>query len=143
MSVTLHDFIAQLISAPCRGASVILQNAHGSTELLGDDLYVSATDEWMTLYHRETAQPEDRSHLHLRRGSFAYARVVEREGQTARVVFSTTRETFPGDDEDAPLSIYFRSFYEYSDGGKRLLPDRRAAFEAWVGQHGREFVLSR
>ena len=43
----------------------VLRNAHGSSEFKGQDLYLSAYEEWLTVYHATPPNPESQSHLHL------------------------------------------------------------------------------
>ena len=57
-NVTLEYLLAELITS--RGA-FILQNAHGSMELQGDDLYLSPTEEWITIYHEGAANPDHKA----------------------------------------------------------------------------------
>ncbi|MFQ6672074.1 MAG: hypothetical protein ACE5KY_02145 [Candidatus Tectimicrobiota bacterium] len=141
MTTALRDteLIERLLPSVHRGGTILLRTEQGTMELRGDDLVLAASEEWLTIYHSTAASPEARSHLHLRPGSFRYARVVEREGATPFVGFWQTHE----DDPEArpPLAIYFPASFDWAKG-RAPIEENQQLFQDWVDHHGREFALT-
>ncbi len=132
-SVNLEDLIGELIAL--RGV-FILQNAHGSMELQGDDLYLSPIEEWITIYHERASSPESQSHLHLRRAMLRSARIARDPDETPHLQFFQT----PKPSEDCTLVWYFPSFYDYRNG-KADVPENHKIYDAFVEAHGSEFAI--
>ena len=121
-------------------------------ELRGDDLKLKSTDTWLTIYHGRAENSERMSHIHLRRNSFGFAHITEREGGTTQLAFWKNESDARGATEismesgtDAPLkppfAMFFAAFYDWSGPEKKALPENRARCEAWIAEHGREFAL--
>ncbi len=132
-NVILEDLLAELIA--CRGA-FILQNAHGSMEFQGDDLYLSPIEEWITIYHEGASNPESQGHLHLRRAMLRSARIAREFGETPHLQFFQTSEP----EGESTLAWYFPSFYDYQKG-KADIPENQQIYEAFVDAHGSEFAI--
>jgi len=131
--VMLEELLTELIA--CRGA-FILENAHGSMELRGDDLYLSPTEEWITVYHEGASSPESQSHLHLRRAMLRSARIAREPEETPHLQFFQT----PEPSGESTLVWYFPSFYDYRNG-KADVPENRKIYDAFVDAHGTEFAI--
>ena len=114
----------------------ILRNGIGSMELHGEDFYLSAYQEWLTVYHETTPRsPESRSHLHLRWQTLKSAEIREEAGHTSHLAFFDTPEpAVPGGDE-SPLVWYFPSFYNWSNN-KAEIPENLALYNAFIEQYG-------
>ncbi|MCZ6659114.1 MAG: hypothetical protein O7C67_17645 [Gammaproteobacteria bacterium] len=132
-NVMLQDLLAELIAV--RGV-FILQNAHGSMELQGDDLYPSSTAEWITLYHNGVSNPESQGHLHLRRAMLRSARIAREPGETPHLQFFQTPEPAG----ESTLAWYFPSFYDYQKGKADILENQKI-YDAFVDAHGSEFAI--
>ncbi|MCZ6871641.1 MAG: hypothetical protein O7G84_19255 [Gammaproteobacteria bacterium] len=132
-SVNLEDLIGELIDL---GGVFILQNAHGSMEFQGDDLYLSPIEEWITIYHERASSPESQSHLHLRRAMLRSARIARDPDETPHLQFFQT----PEPSEDCTLVWYFPSFYDYRNG-KADVPKNHKIYHAFVEAHGSEFAI--
>lgn len=131
--VMLEELLTELIA--CRGA-FILENAHGSMEFRGDDLYLSPTEEWITVYHEGASGPESQSHLHLRRAMLRSARIAREPEETPHLQFFQT----PEPSGESTLVWYFPSFYDYRNG-KADVPENRKIYDAFVDAHGTEFAI--
>ncbi|MFQ5893232.1 MAG: hypothetical protein ACE5H5_02865 [Nitrospinota bacterium] len=131
--------IERLMPAVCEGGTIMLRTEQGTMELRGDDLVLTASEEWLTIYHATAASPEERSHFHLRPGSFRYARVVEREGATPFVGFWRTQEDDP--EAKPPLAIYFPALFDWAKD-RAPIEKNQQLFRKWVDHHGREFTLT-
>lgn len=115
----------------------VLYNTHGAMELRGTDFYMSPSTEWLTIYHTGAANPESRSHMHLRWRTFQSANIVEEEGQTPHLAFSATTKSV-----DEPQFVwYFPDFYDWGNT-KAEIPGNIAQYESFVQQYGAhlEFV---
>lgn len=124
------------------GVVVLLRNAAGSMELRGDDLALRTSESWLTIYHSDTERAggsESRSHLHLRRGAFRVARVVEQDGRTPILEFWTHPEDAERDGRP-PLTVIFPSFYDWQNG-KAPIPENHEWFRNWIENNGRCFTL--
>ena len=126
--MTVQALLELLI--PMRG-TFILQNAHGSMELRGDDFYLHPYNEWLTIYHAAPKNPESQSHLHLRWQTLRSAVIVQQPGQTPHLAFYQTPEAVG----EAALLWYFPSFYDWSRG-KAEISSHIAQYEAFVARHG-------
>ena len=124
------DLIKDLVSL---GGTIILRNEFGTTELRGDDFTVRDTGSWLTLYHSTCKNPEQRSHLHLRKESYKFAEVVENPGYTPFIAFwkSEDREEAIGEKKKPTFAIYFPSFYSWKDGEKTPLLENQETFSNW------------
>ena len=131
--VRLEDLLAELIAL--RG-TFILDNAHGSMELRGGDLYLSPTEEWITLYHEGASSPEAQSHLHLRRAMLRSARIARQPEETPHLQFFQT----PEQSGESTLVWYFPSFYNYRKG-KVDVPKNQKIYDTFVAGHGSEFAI--
>jgi hypothetical protein len=129
----LESLLAELIAI--RG-TFILDNAHGSMEFRGDDLYLSPTEEWITVYHQGASSPESQSHLHLRRAMLRSARIAREPEETPHLQFFQT----PEPSGESTLVWYFPSFYDYRNG-KADVPENRKIYDAFVDAHGTEFAI--
>jgi hypothetical protein len=109
----------------------VFYNAHGAMELRGADFYMSPSPDWLTVYHTGVSNPESRSHVHLKWRTFQSASIVEEEGQTPHLAFSTT--TTPADEPQ--LVWYFPSFYDW-DNNKAEIPGNIAQYKQFVQQYG-------
>ncbi len=109
----------------------VFYNAHGAMELRGADFYMSPSTEWLTIYHTEAQPPESRSHMHLRWRTFESASIVEEEGQTPHLAFSTT----PTSVDEPQLVWYFPSFYDW-EHNKAEIPENIAQYHDFVQQYG-------
>ncbi len=132
-NVILEDLLAELIAF--RGA-FILQNAYGSMEFQGDDLYLSPTKEWITIYHEGASNPESQSHLHLRRAMLRSARIARELEETPYLQFFQA----PKPSGESTLVWYFPSFYDYQKG-KADIPENQKIYDAFVDAHGGEFAI--
>ena len=132
-NVMLEDLLAELIAI--RGV-FILENAHGSMEFQGDDLYLSPIEEWITIYRESASNPESQSHLHLRRATMRSARIARELGETPHLQFFQT----PEPEGESTLAWYFPSFYDYQRG-KADIPENQKIYEAFVDAHGSEFAI--
>ena len=132
-NVMLEDLLAELIAI--RGV-FILENAHGSMEFQGDDLYLSPIEEWITIYHEGASNPESQGHLHLRRAMLRSARIARELGETPHLQFFQTPEPAG----ESTLAWYFPSFYDYQRG-KADIPENQKIYEAFVDAHGSEFAI--
>jgi hypothetical protein len=121
-----------------RPGMIVLRNAQGTMELKGQDLIMKDHQDWITIYHDGEKSSETRSHLHMRKNSYAYAIVRELEGYTPHMTFWITKEDFCED--KPPFAVYFPSFYDWTDG-KTALKENHVYYEAWVKEHGCEFEL--
>jgi hypothetical protein len=128
-AMTFKELLDALI--PMHG-TFILRNEHGSMELRGDDFYLSAYKEWLTVYHTtEPKSPESRSHLHLKWQTFRSAVMAHEEGQTPHLAFYATPEPV-----DEPLLVwYFPSFYDWANN-KAEISANIAQYEAFVQRYG-------
>ncbi len=109
----------------------VFYNAHGAMELRGADFYMSPSTEWLTVYHTAASTPESRSHVHLKWRTFASASIVEEEGQTPHLAFSTTPKTV----DEPQLVWYFPSFYDWTNN-KAEMPENIARYDHFVQQYG-------
>lgn len=109
----------------------VFYNAHGAMELRGADFYMSPSTEWLTVYHTAASNPESRSHVHLRWRTFQSASIVEEEGQTPHLAFSTTPQAV----DEPQLVWYFPNFYDW-DNNKAEIPDNIAQYENFVQRYG-------
>jgi hypothetical protein len=127
--------------------TVILRNTGGTMELRGEDLALKYSESWLTIYHAGAEHSEHRSHLHLRRGIYRYACVMEVEKGTPRLAFwewAADAEALRAGVADAfkgPFVMFFASFYDWQRGGAPL-PENRARFEQWIDRYGRQFDLN-
>ncbi|MCR9141813.1 MAG: hypothetical protein NXI24_06140 [bacterium] len=132
--------------------TIILRNEFGTMELRGDDLTLKSGEQWLTIYHSRARNSERMSHVHLRRGVFGFAEILERDGGTAQMAFwkneSDARNAGELSMESGitspikpPFAIFFAAFYDWSGPEKRELPENRARYEAWAKEHGRSFRL--
>ncbi len=129
----LEDLLADLIAIQ---GVFILQNAHGSMELQGDDLYLNPTEEWITIYHEGASNPESQSHLHLRRAMLRSARIERVAEDTPHLQFFQT----PKPSGESSLAWYFPSFYDYRQGKSDILENQKV-YDAFVDAHGSEFAI--
>ena len=114
----------------------ILRNAHGAMELNSDDLYTSAAGEYVTLYQRGAANPESRSHLHLKWRTLRCARIEREEGETPHLAFYAEPEL-----GGEPLLLwYFPSFYDY-ERDRESIPENVARYEEFVRERGSDLRL--
>ncbi|MDA2917398.1 hypothetical protein MYX64_11280 [Nitrospinae bacterium AH_259_B05_G02_I21] len=127
-----------MLSYVRKGGMILLRNEQGAMELRGEDLVLRASEEWLTIYHSTAESSESQSHLHLRKRSFRYARVMEKEGATPFVAFWRTKEE--GTDTSPPFAIYFPSFYDWAKD-KAPIEENQRLFQEWLEQHGREFTM--
>lgn len=109
----------------------VFYNAHGAMELRGDDFYISPSTDWLTVYHTAASTPESRSHVHLKWRTFAFATIVEEEGQTPHLAFSTSEKTV----DEPQLVWYFPSFYDWANNKAEIL-DNIAQYDRFVRQYG-------
>lgn len=114
-----------------------LCNVHGSVELRGQDFYVSAYQQWLTVYHTTAGDPEARSHIHLKRHTLRLAVVIHEPEQTPYLAFYG----IAGATETEPLLIwYFPSFYNWAKG-KTEIPANVAQHAAFVETYGTTFTF--
>ncbi|WP_089934609.1 hypothetical protein [Candidatus Entotheonella palauensis] len=109
----------------------VFYNAHGAMELRGADFYMSPSAYWLTVYHTDASNPESRSHVHLKWRTFESACIVEEEGQTPHLAFSTASQPV----DEPQLVWYFPSFYDW-DNNKAEIPGNIAQYENFVHQYG-------
>ena len=128
------DLIKELVSL---GGTIILRNEFGTTELRGDDFIVRDTGSWLTLYHSTCENPEQRSHLHLRKESYNFAEIIENPGYTPYVAFwkSEKREEAVGEKKKPTFAIYFPSFYSWANGDKTSIAENQELFQSWCKTH--------
>jgi hypothetical protein len=132
-TITLKALLEVLLGM--RG-TFVLCNAHGSLEFKGEDLYLSAYEEWLTVYHATPKNPESQSHLHLKWHTFQRAVVTHEAGKTPFLAFYGPAE---GGD-NAPLIWYFPSFYNWANG-KTEIAEHRAQYETFVTTYGTTLQL--
>ena len=75
-TITLKALLEELLGMQ---GTFVLCNAHGSLEFKGHDLYLSAYEEWLTVYHATPKNPESQSHLHLKWHTFECAVITHQE----------------------------------------------------------------
>ncbi len=129
----LSDLLGELVGMK---GTFILRNAHGAMELNTDDLYSSAAGEYITLYERGPANPESKSHLHLKWRSLRSARIEREEQQTPHLAFYAAAEP----EGEALLLWYFPSFYDY-ENGRKSIPENVARYEKFVAERGSSLRL--
>jgi len=127
-TIVFKDLLDLLIRM---NGAFVFYNAHGAMELRGTDFYMSPSTDWLTVYHAEASNPESRSHIHLKWRTFQSASIVEEEGQTPHLAFSTTSQ---GVDEPQ-LVWYFPSFHDWGNN-KAEISDHIAQYENFVQQYG-------
>jgi hypothetical protein len=161
MSQTFTDceLIRKILPHLRRGGVIILRNSEGTMELRGDDLELKESKEWITIYHASASNSERRSHLHLRKGRYGYACVIESDGATPQIAFWSEKPEdknnpkpaaesikVPGIEHPAmdknrpPFSIFFPSFYDWANN-KAPIEENQRLFKEWIEKNGREFEL--
>lgn len=129
-TMTLKELLQLLIGMD---GAFVLRNMHGSLEFRGQDFYLNAYQEWLTIYHATPKNPESQSHLHLKWKTFKTVVVVHEAEQTPYLAFYGTT---PSATTDEPLLIwYFPSFYNWANG-KTAIPANIARYDAFVAAHG-------
>lgn len=134
----MTKLITQLVEL---GGTVILRNQWGTTELRGDDFIVRDTGEWLTVYHSSCENPEQRSHLHLRKDSFRYASIVENPGYTPFMAFwqSPEKGEAIGEKKKPLFAIYFPSFYSWANGDKAAIEENQKNYRDWLAANAAEY----
>ena len=127
-SIAFKDLLETLVRM---NGAFVFYNAHGAMELRGADFYMSPSTDWLTVYHTEASNPESRSHVHLKWRTFQSADVVEEEGQTPHLAFSTSPEAA----DEPQLVWYFPSFYDWSNN-KAEISENITRYEDFVRQYG-------
>jgi hypothetical protein len=124
------ELIKELVSL---GGTIILRNEFGTTELRGDDFIVRDTGTWLTLYHNSCENPEQRSHLHLRKDMYKFAEIIENPEYTPFVAFwkNKSREEAIGEKKKPTFAIYFPSFYSWDKGPKTAIVENHQVYEKW------------
>lgn len=136
------EFISQLIDMH---TIIVLRNEQGAAELNGDDFFVSVSDQWLTIYHKNIDRKESRSHIHLRRGQYIYAEVTEDAEYTPFIAFWTQKDKSDamGADKHCSFAIYFPPFYSWHKNRKTVIAENQQFYQAWVTQYGRQFEIIR
>jgi hypothetical protein len=127
-SIAFKELLETLVGM---NGAFVFYNAHGAMELRGADFYMSPSTDWLTVYHTEASSPESRSHVHLKWRTFQSADIVEEDGQTPHLAFSTS----PQAADDPQLVWYFPSFYDWSNN-KAEIPKHIAQFDNFVREYG-------
>jgi hypothetical protein len=132
-TITLKALLEMLLGMQ---GTFVLCNAHGSLEFKGHDLYLSAYEEWLTVYHATPKNPESQSHLHLKWQTFQRAVVTHETGKTPYLAFYGPAAAA----DAAPLIWYFPSFYDWANG-KAEIPAHIAQYETFVSTYGTTLQL--
>ena len=132
-TITLKALLEELLGMQ---GTFVLCNAHGSLEFKGHDLYLSAYEEWLTVYHATPNNPESQSHLHLKWHTFQRAVITHQAGRTPHLAFYGAAEA----EGEAPLIWYFPSFYTWAQG-KTEIPENIARYETFVTTYGTTLQL--
>ena len=125
------ELIKELIAL---GGTIILRNEWGTTELRGEDFTLRDSGEWLTIYHSTCDNPEQRSHIHLRKLSFTYACIVVNPGYTPMMAFwqSTAKSEAVGENKKPLFAIYIPSFYCWANGDKTALQGNQDIYKEWL-----------
>lgn len=135
-TLALEELIEKMLERP---GWVVLRNSEGTMELKGEDLTLKTHKDWITVYHGCCDNSESRSHLHLRKGSYRYACLVETEGYTPQMAFWLSEEDVS--DSKPSMAFYFPSFYDWSNGKKDIVEHQKYC-ERWLAKNGRAFHLT-
>lgn len=122
------------------GCSIVHRNPQGTLELRGEDFIIKLSDLWLTIYHGEIENLESRSHLHLKRGLYRYAEILEDEGY---IGFWAQEDKSDGIsvDQKPSLAFYFPPFHRWNRGNKTAIPENQRRYREWVAEHGCRFRL--
>ena len=136
--IVTSDIIEAMIPVCSR---ILLRNDLGTMELKGDDLVfkISKNGEWLTIFHKNAAGSEQRSHIHIKLENLGYGRIERPEGMTPKLAIYQKKEQ-AGQGIKAPLSFTFLSFYNW-DENKQIVPENQKEFENWVSKMGTEWSL--
>ena len=125
------------------GCSIVHRNPQGTLELRGEDFIIKLSDLWLTIYHGGIENLESRSHLHLKRGLYRYAEILEDDEYAPTIGFwvQEGRSEGVGVDREPSLAFYFPPFYRWNRGEKTPIPENQRRYREWVAEHGCRFRL--
>ncbi len=126
------------------GCSIVHRNPQGTLELRGEDFIIKLSDQWLTIYHGGERNLESRSHLHLKRGLYRCAEIVELEEYAPTIGFWVQEDSSEGSSvgQEPSLAFYFPPFYRWNRGEKTPVPENQRRYREWVAEHGRRFRLT-